>query len=75
VFYVIKIEAFAQPDEPEIRPEDLARDLETELSDILRQVRDLSERELMDQVYRRLTLHLCPRCYQRWIEDPVGSGG
>jgi hypothetical protein len=75
VFYVVKIEAFAEPDEPAIRADDLARDFERELRELLEQARDLSERELMDQVYRRVTLHLCPACYQQWIEDPVGSRG
>ena len=33
----------------------------------------MSERELLDQVHRRLVLHLCGPCYGQWIEDPVGS--
>jgi hypothetical protein len=31
----------------------------------------MSERELMDQVFRRLTIHLCGTCYRQWIEDPT----
>jgi hypothetical protein len=72
VFYVVKIEAFAAPDEPEITIDDLDRDFDEELRRILEQSKDLSERELMDQVYRRMVIHLCPRCYRIWIEDPVG---
>jgi hypothetical protein len=33
---------------------------------------DASERELCDQVYRRVTLHLCRACYEPWIENPAG---
>jgi hypothetical protein len=32
----------------------------------------MSEREAMDQVFRRLTVFLCNRCYQDWIENPAG---
>jgi len=26
----------------------------------------------MDQVYRRMTIHLCRKCYIVWIENPSG---
>ena len=38
-------------------------------------MRDLSEQELIDQVYRRLTIHLCEPCYRQWIENPAGKSG
>ena len=34
----------------------------------------LSEQEMMDQVYRKLTISLCTACYARWIENPAGDG-
>ena len=34
-------------------------------------MRGMTEQELMDQVYRRLTIHLCGDCYRVWIEDPA----
>ena len=37
-----------------------------------RKAQEISEREMADQVYRRLTLHLCGKCYRKWIEDPAG---
>jgi hypothetical protein len=32
----------------------------------------LSAQEAMDQVYRRLTIHLCATCFRSWIESPAG---
>jgi len=71
-FYVIRIEAFADPSPPvvdESTPTPKPGDLEA----LLEEMRHLSEQELMDQVYRRLTLSLCGSCYGRWIENPTGS--
>ena len=72
LFYVVRIEAFCAPELPPLTAEDLRADFEAELARILEEVKDLSEQEMMDQVYRKLTLYLCPRCYHQWIEDPTG---
>lgn len=71
-FYVVNIEAIADPTPPSISVKELSQDLGREIRRILEQMRDLSEREALDQVYRRLTLFLCTRCYEQWIEDPTG---
>src|SRR5688572_22060219 len=70
-FYVIRIEAFADPTPPEITTEDLQRDHAREIRRLFERLSKFSEQELMDQVYRRLSLILCNRCCGKWIEDPV----
>ena len=70
-FYVVRIEAFADPTGPNITDADLDADIEAAIEKTLEELRGLSEVELMDQVYRRLTIHLCGRCYRQWIEDPA----
>ncbi len=70
--YVIRIEAIADPTPPTITEEDLQRDTAGELERLLEALRGLSEQEAMDQVYRKVVLHLCNACYRKWIEDPVG---
>ena len=70
-FYVVRIEAFADPSPPMITEEDLNRDHRSEIRRLIDQMHDLSERELLDQVHRRLILHLCGACYRGWIENPV----
>lgn len=72
LFYVVRIEAFPFPQPPNLNEEDLQRDFRSLMAELLEQMADLSSQELMDQVYRRMTLHLCPVCYARWIEDPTG---
>jgi len=72
-FYVVRIEAFADPTPPNISEADLAEtDLQAAIDSLVEQLRHMSPQEAMDQVYRRLTIHLCARCYERWIEDPAG---
>jgi hypothetical protein len=71
-FYVVRIEAFADPSPPVIEEEDLAGSFKDRINALIEQMDGLSEQELMDQVYRRLTLYLCGRCYRTWIERPAG---
>jgi hypothetical protein len=70
-FYVVRIEAMADPSPPYFTEQDLLHDPRMEIERLIRQMRGLSERELLEQVYRRLVLHLCGPCYRHWIEDPV----
>ena len=71
--YVIRIEAFADPTPPTISADDLQRDLAAEIEQVVEAMKRLSAQEAMDQVYRRLTLHLCNACYRHWIENPTGT--
>jgi hypothetical protein len=71
-FYAVRIEALADPTPPSFSDDDLARDTRAEIAWLIEQMRDLSERELMDQVCRRMVLYLCGPCYRQWIENPVG---
>ncbi len=73
-FYVVRIEAFADPTPPDVSGEEFAElDPDAEIRRLIERMEGMSERELMDQVYRRLTLHLCGRCYAEWIENPAGG--
>jgi hypothetical protein len=71
-FYVVRIEAFADPTPPGFSVDDLLRDAKAEIRRLLEQMGELSAQEAMDQVYRRLVLYLCGPCYRRWIENPTG---
>ncbi len=70
-FYVVHIEAFADPSPPEFSEEDLGRDVKAQIDRLVSEMRDVSGQEAMDQVYRRLTLYLCGPCYRQWIENPT----
>ncbi len=71
-FYLVRITAVADPTPPSISEEDFEGDLKSEIEKVLEEMRGLSEQELTDQVFRRLTIHLCARCYAEWIENPAG---
>ena len=71
-FFVVEIDAVADPTPPNISDEDLAQNHDQKMAGLIDQMRDFSERELMDQVHRRLTLYLCNTCFSRWIENPTG---
>jgi hypothetical protein len=70
-FYVVRIEAVADPTPPRFSEDDLKQDPRAEIERLFSQMSGLSEQELIDQVYRRLVLYLCGPCYRQWIEDPV----
>lgn len=72
LFYVVRIEAFPIPELPPQTMADLETDFDEELARIVEEAGRMSSQELMDQVYRKLLIHLCPQCYCSWIEDPVG---
>ena len=72
-FYVVNIQAVADPTPPSFSDEELKADHRHNIERISAEISCLSEQELLDQVYRRLTLFLCTSCYQSWIENPTGS--
>ena len=72
-FYVVRIEALADPTPPNFSLEDLQRSPRAEIRRLIEQMRGLSAQEALDQVYRRLVLYLCGPCYRRWIENPAGG--
>jgi hypothetical protein len=71
-FFLVTIEAVADPTPPAITAEDLTTDLRQRIEQLIHQMDGLSAQEAMDQVYRRLTLYLCGQCYRTWIENPTG---
>ena len=70
--YVVGIEAFADPTPPPDTDDRSLAEISADINQLIEQMRDLSEQELMDQVYRRLTLLLCTPCYRHWIDHPTG---
>lgn len=72
-FYVIKIEAVADPSPPIFDAPDAEKDATKEIQRLVEESSEYSAQELMDQVYRRLTIFLCLSCYSRWIENPSGD--
>ena len=70
-FYVVRIEAMADPTPPPLDRDRPIGDIAAEIDQLVRRMETQSEQELIDQVYRRLTMLLCTACYQPWIEKPI----
>jgi hypothetical protein len=72
-WYVVRIEAMADPSPPRLTAEEIAElDVNAEFSRLFEQMSHMTERELLEQVHRRVTIHLCAPCYADWIENPAG---
>jgi hypothetical protein len=71
-FWIVRIDAVCDPAPPEIDSAESLESLAAEYELLIAQMSEMSERELMDQVHRRMTVHLCSRCFRTWIERPVG---
>jgi hypothetical protein len=72
-YYLVRIDAVADPAPPVIAAEDLAIDFDQEFKRLVAETEELSAQEAMDQVHRRVVLYLCVSCYNQWIENPAGS--
>ncbi len=72
-YYLVRIEAVADPQPPIMTPEELDQDLGTEIGRLLSRMKSLSEADLERQVYRQKAIYLCVACFQDWIENPVGG--
>jgi hypothetical protein len=73
-FYVVRIDALADPTPPRIANKDQdIEEIRRQISALLAKLKDQSEQEVMDQVFKRLVLYLCNTCYLRWIENPTNK--
>lgn len=71
-FYVINVEAYADPSPPLLSEQEMPQHPGVKLAELAMQMEGYSEAELMDFVYRKFTFYLCHRCYRQWIEHPAG---
>ena len=72
-YYLVRIDAVADPAPPVFTAEDLAIGFDREFKRLIEETHGLSAQEAMDQVHRRVALYLCVSCYNHWIENPTGS--
>ena len=75
VRYLVRIEVFAAYDPLEITRQDLERDFETEMRDLIASMESRDGGELEDEVYKRSQFDLCPDCQKAFLNDPLGIEG
>jgi hypothetical protein len=73
--YLVEIRAVCDPSPPVFTADDLERDTVRAIAELLVRIRGMSERQLIDQVYRRRLYCLCAACHARWGDDPFGVVG
>ena len=73
VRYTVRIEVFAAYDPMELTDDDLEQDHDAEIKRLLEKINGLDEKDLMDSVYRRIVLDLCPPCQKAYLQDPLGG--
>lgn len=73
-FYVVQIEAVADPSPPNLDAYE-EQDIRRSYEELVRQLKDVSEQEAKDQVFRRLKIILCNDCFPTWFGNPAGDSG
>ena len=71
--FIVKMEVYAAAGPVEFTAENLARDHEADMQQVLRQLQDANPDEIEDQTYRCLRFDLCRNCQRRLLENPLGS--
>ncbi len=71
--YVAKIQVYAAYDPLAITFEDLTRDHTAEIRAILAQCADMTEEELLQDVYVDFQFDLCRACQRQYIKDPLAT--
>jgi len=69
--YIAKIQVFAAADPLEITLEDLLRDTGREMEALLQQCGELSEEELMRDVFVQFQFDLCRACQKAYVTNPI----
>ncbi len=71
--FMVKIEAFAAAGKLEFTREELARDHEAEIRELMDNLANRSPDEIEDTVYRSFRYDLCTTCHRRFIRSPIAG--
>lgn len=69
--FVAKVQVFAAYDPLEITFEDLTQDHTEEIKEIVERCKDLSEEDLMRDVFVEFQFDLCRPCQRAYIKNPL----
>ncbi len=69
--YTVKIQVFAAYDEMEISGKDLLKSHREEIARLIEQAKNMTEEELMRDVYVELKFDLCRACQQEYLKQPL----
>ena len=69
--YIVKIQVYAASDPLEITDEELRRNHAAEIQALLRQCEDMTEEELMRDVWVEFNFTLCRPCQKEYLARPA----
>jgi hypothetical protein len=70
-YYLIRIDAVADPQPPIFTQEDLDQDVRAEIERLIRLMKCMSKQQLEREVFRQKAIYLCVPCFNLWIENPA----
>jgi hypothetical protein len=73
--YIARIQVLAAADPLEISSEDLQEDHSDEIDRLLKQCAEMTEKELMEDVFVEFRFDLCRKCQKAYIANPLGVTG
>jgi hypothetical protein len=73
--YIAKIQVYAAYDPLNVDFADMRRDYTNEIKEILKRCEELSEEELMQDVYVDFQFDLCRACQRSYIKEPLPADG
>ena len=69
--YTVTIDVRAAYEEMEVGLTDLALDHRAEILALIERLKHRDPKDIEEQVYKRITLDLCPSCQRAFIRDPL----
>ena len=69
--YTVSIDVRAAYDEVEVGLTDLVRSHRQEILELIEKMRGRDAKALEEQVYKKLSLDLCPRCQRAFLKAPL----
>ena len=69
--YTVSIDVRAAYDEIEVGLTELVRSHRQEILELIDQMRGRNPKQLEEQVYKKLSLDLCPRCQRVFLKAPL----
>jgi hypothetical protein len=70
--YVVKLEVHAAMEPLDCDEVEDDRDHLMEIQEILERMEDADDESIADDVYQKRRFDLCPDCYRRFIQNPMG---
>ena len=73
VRYEVTIEIKSAYDPMEITAEDLVKDHTAEIKRLIKQMKEINQQDLEDEVYKVFRFDLCHTCQKKFLKNPLST--